>query len=476
MKIPSIKVFGREIFKPRTPRTRSPDENLPPLRSGRISQPPTIKYLSPYRSRQTALLKTLRSTYDAVDAIELLTEETGDLSQALYNFVRLANVGHEMKIFALDKTTRLPDIELEWRDFASRVNAMSNAGLDGLIDQFHYLAFVRGAMTCEVEVAQTLDDIVEVYPVNPQTITWQLEERNGRQVWIPYQVPTNFISRTTLTNGMVSLEEANFFWVPTDPKVDDPRGRLLLKPALASIDFQIQILNDVQAVLHNQGFPRYDVSIDMEKLMTAIPPDARSDTKKLREWLKDHIQWVKDQFESLNPDDSFIHLSDTTVDLGNGAANQGRGIDVRAVMEMVDVQIENSVKTPGTMMQRVNSNTETWATVQFRVFVSGLQNIQRGSKRLIESICKLWLRVHGYQAIPVFEHNTIDYTSELQRSQIKQAKAVFLQLAQNMGWISGNEAANELFGHDAVGEPRQTQPPQQGGGDNQNNGDQSSNN
>jgi len=471
-----LKIFGREFFKPRTPRTRSPDENLPPLRSGRISQSPTTKYLSPYRSRQTALLKRLRATYGAVDAIELLTEETGDLSQALYNFVRLANVGHEMKIFALDKTTRLSDIELEWRDFASRVNAMSNAGLDGLIDQFHYLAFVRGAMTCEVEVAQTLDDIVEVYPVNPQTITWQLEERNGRQVWIPYQVPTDFISRTTLANGLVSLEDANFFWAPTDPKVDDPRGRLLLKPALASIDFQIQILNDVQAVLHNQGFPRYDISIVLERLMALMPPDVKSDSSKIRTWIKDHINFIKGLYEELEPDDSFIHTDDVVVDMSKGAANQGRGIDVRAVMEMVDVQIENSVKTPGTMMQRVNSNTETWATVQFRVFVSGLQSIQRGSKRLIESICKLWLRVHGYQAIPVFEHNTIDYTSELQRSQIKQAKAVFLQLAQNMGWVDGNEAANELFGHDAVGDPRSTQPQNQGGDQNQNNGDQSQNN
>ena len=33
---------------------------------------------------------------------------------------------------------RLRDIEREWRDFASRVNSISNAGLDGLIDIFRY--------------------------------------------------------------------------------------------------------------------------------------------------------------------------------------------------------------------------------------------------------------------------------------------------------------------------------------------------
>jgi len=470
-----LKIFGREFFKPRTPRTRSPDNNNePPLRPGRISQPPSTAMLSPYRSRQATLLKTLRATYDAVDAIELLIEETGDLSQALYNFIRLANVGHEMQFFALNNDKkRLTKVESEWRDFASRVNAMSNAGLDGLIDQLHYLAFVRGAMACECEITSSLDDIVDIYPLNPQSITWELEDRNGRQIWIPYQYDGFFNRSSTSRAGMVSLEDANFFWVPTDPKVDDPRGRLLLKPALSSIDFQIQVLNDIQQVLHNQGWPREDISIDLEKLMTMIPPEAKSDSKKQREWLKEHIEWVKTQFDSLNPDDSFIHFSDTTVKLADGAANTGRGLDVRAIMEMVDIQIMNSVKTPGTMMQRINSATETWATVQFRIFVSGIQSIQRSSKRLIESIARLWLRTHGYQGIPVFTHNTIDYTSELQRIQIKNQKAIFWKLAQLMGWIEGDEASQELFGHDAVGEPQQTQPQNQGGDNDQNNGDQS---
>ena len=504
-----MKIFGKEFFKPRT---RSPDtngspnanassnnnNNEPPLRSGRISQPSSTTMLSPYRSRQATLLKTLRATYDAVDAIELLIEETGDMSQALYNFIRLANVGHEMQFFALgNNKKRLTKIESEWRDFASRVNAMSNAGLDGLIDQLHYLAFVRGAMACEVEITDSLDDIVDIYPVNPQSITWELEDRNGRQVWIPYQYGGFFSwnrsnsssgsigsGRTGNSSGagIISLENANFFWVPTDPKIDDPRGRLLLKPALSSIDFQIQILNDVQQVLHNQGWPREDISIDLEKLMVMIPADAKSDSKKQKEWLEAHINWVKSQFDSLNPDDTFIHFSDTTIKLADGAANTGRGLDVRAIMEMVDVQIENSVKTPGTMMQRINSSTETWATVQFRIFVSGIQSIQRSSKRLIEEIARLWLRVHGYQGVPIFTHNTIDYTSELQRIQIKNQKAIFWKLAQLMGWIEGDEASQDLFGHDAVGEPVSNQSADQGnqgdqGGDgNTNNGDQSQNN
>lgn len=405
----------------------------------------------------------MRQITDATAAIDLLVEESSDLSQALWNFIRLSNVGHEMKILRLgSEEERLKDVESKWRTFAARVNSLSNAGLDGLIDQFHLLAFTKGAMACEAEVAPSLDDVYEVYPIIPQTVIWELEERGGRQKWIPYQYQLK---------GRVSLEQANFYWVPTDPDVDDPRGRLILKPALSALDFQIQVLTDLQQVIHNQGWPRYDISIMVERLMQVMPPEVKADAKKQREWMKDHIDWVTEMFNTLEPDDSFIHFDDTTVDMGKGAVSAGRGLDMRAVQEMLDVQMLTASKQVNVMMGRVNSSTESWGTVQFRIFVSGLMSIQRGSKRLIEEICRLWLRVHGIQGVPVFTHNLIDYESEKQRTEIKNQKAAFFKLAQLMGWINGNQAANELFGHDAVGEPQT-----QGGDGNANNGNQPQNN
>jgi hypothetical protein len=428
-----IKDFAQKAKNVFAPRTRSPsaansDQQTSdrPIYTGRKTKPQYYGPLSPYRSRTTNLLKKLRQITDATAAIDLLVDESSDLSQALWNFIRLSNVGHEMKIYRLgsdkeDESGRLKDAEARWREFAARINSLSNAGLDGLIDQFHLLAFTRGAMACEVEVAASMEDIVDAYPVIPQTVIWELEERNGRMKWIPYQYQLR---------GKVSLEQANFFWVPTDPNVDDPRGRLILKPAL-------------------------------ERLMTYMPPDIKADAKKQREWMKEHIDWIRGMFESLEPDDSFIHFDDTVVDMGKGAVNAGRGLDVRAVQEMLDVQMLTAAKQVNVMMGRVNSSTESWGTVQFRIFVSGLMSIQRGSKRLVEEICRLWLRVHGIQGVPVFTHNLIDYESEKQRVAIKNQWAAFYKVAQLMGWIDGHEAANELFGHDAVDEPRT-----QGGDDN----------
>src|SRR5690606_32741673 len=187
-----------------------------------------------------------------------------DVSMAVWNFIRLANVGHDMEFYGVsprNKGKRLTEVEALWRDeFASRVNALSNDGLDGLINQLHYSAYMRGGQGLEVEIAPSLDDIVDVYPVDPKTLEWQLEDRRGpdgrmRKVWVPYQ-RQGF--------NRVDLSEANFFWVPTDPDIDDPRGNLVMESVLQAVDFQMQMLQDLQQVIHNQGWSRWDIELVME--------------------------------------------------------------------------------------------------------------------------------------------------------------------------------------------------------------------
>ena len=120
-----------------------------------------------------------------------------------------------------------------WRKHWTRINTISNSGLDGLIDIFHKNAFPKGLQMCEVGVNADLTDIVDVYPIDPQTVTWEQEEREGRKVWVPYQ--QNFTKKVDLSKG-------NVFYVPTDPDNEDPRGNLIMGASLQPIDYQLQSL------------------------------------------------------------------------------------------------------------------------------------------------------------------------------------------------------------------------------------------
>ncbi len=394
--------------------------------------------LSPLRSRNTEILKTLRRIPEENEAIEFLKKVNPDVSMAVWNFVRLANQGHEMHFYAIDGKTRRTDLDDKWRDFAARVNEISNSGLDGLIDQLHYSSYVLGAMGVEAEVTADRKDIYDIYPVKPTTIQWELKEIKGRKMYVPYQ-------EIDFKKVYLNKESANFFWVPADPDIGDPRGSLALTPVLQAVDFQMQILQDVQAVLHHQGYPRNDISMDIEKLMDLCPQNIRQDGKKLNDWLNGQVENMRASLVNMAPDSDYVHTSDTTINQNQGA-NATRSLDFRALLEGIDPQVLSGLKQMAIFMNRNSGITESWGTVQFRIYCSGIASCQRGSKRIIEEIARLWLRVNGEQATPKFTHNTIDWNSEEQRMTVQLMKQEFFAIAQLMGWISPDEAAQEATG------------------------------
>lgn len=402
--------------------------------------------LSPFRSRTGDVLKTLRSIPDEAQAIEYLKRVNPDVSMATWNFVRLANQGHQMHFYAKDGKTRRTDLENRWRDFASRVNEISNSGLDGLVDQLHYSSFLLGGMGAEAEVTADRRDIYDVYVVKPQTIDWELKEIKGRKTWVPFQ--WNGIKKVYLDPS-----HANFFWVPADPDIGDPRGTLTMTPVLQAIDFQMQILQDLQAVLHHQGYPKNDISINLERLMSICPAHIKNDSQKLEEWLNLQYNNIVHTMQNIDPDSDYVHFDEVKINMNQGA-NSGRSLDVRAINELVDVQVLNGLKQLGTFANRSKGKTETWSTVEFLIMTQGIKSCQRGSKRIIEEIARLWLRVQGEQAIPHFEHNVVNWQSEEDRHTVALMKQEYYVIAQLMGWISPDNAAQEAMdAKGAFGEP-----------------------
>ena len=426
-------------------RARAEPNGIP---TGRMTQVGRYGYnttLSPLRSRTTDILKSLRLISNEADAIDFLRKKTSDVGMAVWNFERLSNQGHTMKFYdPKNKSNELPEIEVEWNEFAARVNKISNKGLDGLIDVLHASAYVLGSQIVEVEVNTDRTDIIDVHPIDPRTITWKLEDRDGGKKWVPYQ---NQMGRE------VSLENANIFYVPTDPDIDDPRGNLLMAPALQSVDYQLQTLQDVAMVLRKQGYPRNDFTIDRESATKAMPANVRSGgEKKQREYFKGIQDDIMGAMANIEPTDDLFHFDDIIVKLLEGG-NATRSLDVRAIQELIDVQVLSGLKQLGSLNNRINSHTETFSTVEFKIVVQGVMSMQRGSKRLIEEIARLWLRVRGFQAIPVFTYNVIDWQSELDKIDAKLKKQEYWAKAQLFGWVSADYAAQQAMGvENAVGE------------------------
>ena len=421
---------------------RNKKETTPPA-VGRVSGVPPAERRNPnlpttipgYRWRNTNLLHSLKCETDVYRAIKLVTTQHPDASQAALSYVRLANNGHTMEIYNPDKS-RNKAAEDEWREFAQRCSPSNAKGFDGLVDQMHDSQIRFGGIGAEITVNRRARDVDGVYLVLPQWITW---EQDGTGNWQAFQ---------QLGTKRIELTAGNFFWVPMDNDVGEPTGKLIMEPSLVSIERQLQFFEDSAAVLRRAGYPRNDIAIDREAFLKGLPSHIRNDKEKLDKALSDYFDFIQGLMRRLEPTDDIIHYDDIKVNKSQG--ENSRTIDQRAYLETIDPQVINGLGTMSVMLNRTTGVTETWGTVQFKIMVQTIQNIQRGSKRLSEQICSFWMRVRGLQGTCKFKHDPIDWEAEEQRMKVALKKQELHRRAEEYGWQDKPTAAKESMNISAL--------------------------
>lgn len=413
----------------------SKKQNEKPIYIGRASEVSTSRTeYSPFRTKGTKLLDRLRSTYDIHDAIDLLVKEHPDTSMGYAVLQSLVNQGGHIE-FTSCSAASSARILREWNEFAERVNEVNSNGLDGLLVQLHGYDFRSGGMCCEVVVNADCTDIEDVYPIDPRYLKWKLEERGGKQVWIPYQC----------VNGkQIDLSGANLIWIPYNPD-GTPCGSLLFAPAVAAADMQLEFLNSSQVVLYRVGAPRYDITLDRESLIKSAPPDVAANPAKANEYIQKTYDLVSASFASLSAENDIIHTDDTKIStIGGDSSAYFQGISAYA--DVIDVQMMNAVKTLGTLMNRRSSGSYALSTVEFKVIVDMIEPRQRAEKRLVESIARIWLRVHGYNSSVTYTPNPIEWQSMLDKVEFNLKNEEFYRRADEYGYISPDDAAQKVTG------------------------------
>jgi len=408
----------------------------PPIYVGRVSgTDASMQYISPYKNKTVDLLKTLRRTWDAREAIKLLVKEHPDMSMAVRSLIALSNQGHHME-FIGPGGERLTEAEAEWREFSQRVYAISAAGMDGLINQLHYSSFVLGGMAFEVVVQENGRDIEDVYLIDPGTIRWELEERGGRKVYVPYQMSGT---------QQVDLSQGNFFWIPFDPDLASPDGNLMLQSAIQAMDHQMELYQNLDTVLYRVGTPRYDVSIDSQRVIESAPQEVKGNPKKLLGYLNDTASTARASFQSIGVKNDFVHTDDSKINVVGGGANMS-GIDARAFKEIADTEVLNATQMLGVLMNRYDSKTNALSSTEFQIMVNKINARRRDSKRAVESIANIWLQVHGYQAKATFTHNPIEWETMIDKYTAKLKEQEYYRRAEEYGWIDADAAARTVMG------------------------------
>ena len=395
-------------------------------------------------SQTTALLTDLRNTTSIGEQIEVIAARDPDVSQSVWAFQRLCMQGINIEIKDLNGN-RLPDAELLFEQQCKHWNKLGEDGLDGLIDNLHRIGLLYNVMMIEAVVGGD-NTFSGIYIIDPRTIEWQLEKRNGVEEWIPYQ---------DQQGNKVDLTKGNVFWVIANPDITKPNGPYLLESAVSAVDYKLQTIRDSSAVLRRQGYPYNVFSINKERVINSLPPSQRNDKKAVNDAIEKAVELASSVAVGREPTQDIVVTDDIEVNR-NSNSSAGSSIDTRAWFDTIDIQMLNGCKTLGFLMNRASGQTESWGTVQMKIITDMVKSFQQKSKRLIEDIGAIWLQLNGYQGTFKLTHKPLEYQSEIQKWDAQNKKDEHFKTAEDQGWINIDEAAQGDVGNNkATGEKQQ---------------------
>lgn len=410
----------------------------------------------------SALLTELRNKTNIGEQIETIVAKDPDVSQAVWAFQRLCMQGINIEIRDLNGI-RIPEAEEQFNYECRFWNPLSEDGLDGIIDNLHKIGLLYNIMMVEVVVGNNAEHTFNgIYMIDPRTLEFKLEKRDGIDKWIPYQ---------DQQGDKVDLTKGNVFWVVVNPDITTPTGPYLLESAVPAVDYKLQTIKDSSAVLRRQGYPYNIFSINKERVINTLPQAKRTDTKEIKKAVSDAVELARSVAVNREPTQDIVVTDDIEVNR-NSSSSASSAIDTRAWFETIDVQMLNGCKTLGFLMNRNSGTTESWGTVQMKIITDMVKSFQQKSKRLIEDIGAIWLQLNGYQGTLKMTHNPLEYQSEIQKWDAQIRKDEHYKTAEDQGWINTDEAAQGATGNDkATGEKSNNQ-----NNDNNTNNDNNSNN
>lgn len=389
-------------------------------------------------SQASAILDELRNQSDVGEQIEVIAAKDPDVSQAVWSFQRLCMQGINIEIRDLNGN-RLNDAE-ELFNYQCRFwNTLGEDGLDGLIDNLHKTGLLYNIMMIEVVVSSVNENTFSgIYIIDPRTVEFQLEERDGVEKWIPYQ---------DQDGDKVDLTQGNVFWVSVNTDITTPVGPYLLESAIPAVDYKLQTIRDSSAVLRRQGYPYNIFSINKERVVNSLPTSQQNDPDKVKKAIQEAVNLASSVAVNREPTQDIVVTDDIEVNRSsNNTASSS--VDIRAWLEPIDIQMLNGCKTLGFLMNRNSGTTESWGTVQMKVITDMVKSFQRKSKRLIEYVGTMWLQLNGYQGTLTVTHKALEYLSEQQMWTAQMQKDNHYKLAEDQGWISTDEAAQGALGVD----------------------------
>lgn len=378
---------------------------------------------------------------DTADLVQMMSDLSPEVSGALWHFIRFCNPGWKAK--ALRPGTRTEDVAAQklldafLADLGQRYGAV-----DVVWNMFFMTAFLRGAVFAELVGDKKGRRPIDLVAIDPHAAEYrQREDPDLGTIWQLGQ---------TQDGNFRPLDAPTIRYVPVDPLPGKaPYGRSLVTPAIFSSLFLLSLLHDLRRVVAQQGYPRLDLEVQLERLANAMPEGMEDDPDRQAEWVDKVITQIANMYSQLEPDDAYVHTDVVKVNRPVGAVDASSLGAVDSLIRAVERMAIRGLKTMPLLMGSNEAVSETHANRQWEIHVAGIKSLQHLVEQMLEHLLKLALQMQGSRAVVEFRFAELRASEEMRDAQTEGLKIENAKHKYLAGWISQEEAALEVVGHAA---------------------------
>lgn len=384
------------------------------------------------------------------ELLDKLPDISPEVGKGLWDFLRLCNPGWECKARSFDKDQPDERAQAVLDAFWGEMNTLYGSA-DIPINRLFLGAFLRGSFCAEM----VLEDGrmgVDLATPDPFSIRFARERAPGarRLQWTPLQYQGT-------KREPVRLDVPTFRYVPVDPMPASPYGRPIATTAVFAAIFLLSLFHDLKRVIQQQGYPRIDVSIELEKLAT-MAPDLAGNAAAYGPWVTGIIEQVENVMASLQPEDTYVHTDVVTVNKPVGAVD-GASLDgVGRIIESLERMLVRALKTiPLQMVTSGGGASESDANRQWELQAAGIKSLQHLCENLLAHLLGVMLQAAGAPARVLFSFSELRSAEEMRDEQTRKLKNDNIAFEYQQGWRSQDEASMLSVGH--LPEEQEPRPP-----------------
>lgn len=377
------------------------------------------------------------------ELIEIAKASSPEISRAIWDFHRASVPGWECRV--IDPATEGEHRQgQEIIDAFRRRLSLYHGGEEVLYTKMFTAILIRGSVLSEVYFEPDSRTPVDIAVPDPKTIKFrEVDDALRGRRWQVGQFQDD---------EFVPLEGETIRYVALDPMPGKPYAQSPISAALFPAIFLLGIFQDLRRVIANQGWPRVDVSIDVEGIQEMLAEALDDDNiaengDVIARVLSSITSQVEEAISTLKPGDWYVHSSIVTVNDAVGTMDSTAIGEVTSVIEALERVAVKAVKTMPILQGISDAASEANANRQWEMWAAGIKALQHLVENSIQNHYDTVLQANGINAKTIFRFSEIRAAEELRDAQTLMMKIDNAIKAEQAGYMEADEAAMYVTNH-----------------------------